>query len=46
MSVWPTVDPTCASCPGTPQVATIIDARPRDVGGFAGDEAEFMPLPE
>jgi len=35
MSVWPTVDPTCASCPGTPQVATIIDARPRDVGGFA-----------
>src|SRR5919198_639956 len=34
MSVWPTADPACSRCPGTPELATIIDARPRDLGGF------------
>ena len=34
MSVWPTADPACSSCPATPEIATVIDARPRDLGGF------------
>jgi len=34
MSVWPTVDPICSRCPATPEIATIIDARSRDLGGF------------
>ena len=34
MSVWPTRDPACSQSPATPEVATIIDARPRDLGGF------------
>jgi redox-sensitive bicupin YhaK (pirin superfamily) len=34
MSVVPTTDPACSSCPTTPWIATIIDARPRNLGGF------------
>jgi redox-sensitive bicupin YhaK (pirin superfamily) len=34
MSVLPTSDPACSSCPSTPSIATMIDARPRDIGGF------------
>lgn len=34
MSVWPVTDPACSNCPSTPEIATIIDARPRDVDGF------------
>jgi redox-sensitive bicupin YhaK (pirin superfamily) len=35
MSVLPTVDPACSRSPETPALATVIDARPRDIGGFA-----------
>lgn len=34
MSVLPTAEPACSSCPRTPSITTIIDARPRDLGGF------------
>jgi redox-sensitive bicupin YhaK (pirin superfamily) len=34
MSVLPDLEPTSETCPGTPQLATVIDARPRDLGGF------------
>ncbi len=34
MSEWPAGDPVCSSCPATPEIATVIDARPRDLGGF------------
>lgn len=34
MSVLPTADPACSSCPEVASIATIIDARPRDLGGF------------
>lgn len=34
MSILPTTDPSCSNCPTTPSIATVIDARPRDVGGF------------
>ena len=35
MSTLPDTDPACASCPSTPAIATIVDARPRDIGGLA-----------
>jgi redox-sensitive bicupin YhaK (pirin superfamily) len=35
MSVTPIVEPVCSRSPSTPVIATIIDARARDVGGFA-----------
>jgi redox-sensitive bicupin YhaK (pirin superfamily) len=35
MSIMPAAEPACSTCPATPVVATIIDARPRDIGGFA-----------
>ena len=35
MSVRPASEPRSASCPSTPAIATIIDARSRDIGGFA-----------
>jgi hypothetical protein len=35
MSVFPTVYPACSRGPDTPAVATVIDARPHDLGGFA-----------
>jgi redox-sensitive bicupin YhaK (pirin superfamily) len=35
MSVLPTIDPACSRSPETPAIATVIDARPRDLGGFA-----------
>lgn len=34
MSVLPDLEPVTAPCPGTPQLATVIDARMRDLGGF------------
>ena len=34
MSVRPAIDPACSSQPTTAVVATIIDARPRDIDGF------------
>jgi len=34
MSILPSTDPACSSCPSTPAIATIIDARPRDIEGF------------
>jgi hypothetical protein len=34
MSVLPDLEPATAPCPGTAQLATVIDARARDLGGF------------
>jgi redox-sensitive bicupin YhaK (pirin superfamily) len=34
MSVLPDTEPASAPCPGNPQLATVIDARARDLGGF------------
>lgn len=34
MSELPTIDPSSSSCPATPAIATVIDARPRDLGGL------------
>jgi len=34
MSVLPDIEPATAPCPGDPQLAAVIDARPRDLGGF------------
>jgi redox-sensitive bicupin YhaK (pirin superfamily) len=34
MSSLPTSDPVCTSDPAAPSIETIIDARPRDLGGF------------
>jgi len=35
MSVQPAIDPTCTTCTSTPAIQLILDARPRDIGGFA-----------
>jgi len=35
MSVQPAIDPTCITCTSTPAIQLIIDARPRDIGGFS-----------
>ena len=35
MSVWLAADPAGSRSPATPALATVIDARPRDIGGFA-----------
>jgi redox-sensitive bicupin YhaK (pirin superfamily) len=34
VSVLPATDPACTNCPETPAVATLIDARARDIEGF------------
>ena len=34
MSVLPDLEPATAPCPGTPELAAVIDARMRDLGGF------------
>ena len=34
MSLFPDIEPASAPCPGTPQLAAVIDARARDLGGF------------
>src|SRR6202007_476534 len=34
MSIWPTVDPVCSRGSATSVIATVINARPRDLGGF------------
>ena len=43
MSVLPDIEPTSAPCPGTPQLLTVIDARPRDLGGFT--VGRVLPAP-
>jgi redox-sensitive bicupin YhaK (pirin superfamily) len=35
MSLQPTLDPVCSESPSESVIATVIDARPRDLGGFA-----------
>jgi hypothetical protein len=35
MSIRPTLDPVCSESASEPVIATVIDARPRDLGGFA-----------
>ena len=35
MSIWPVVDPDCVRGPESSVIAAVIDARPRDIGGFA-----------
>lgn len=35
MSIRPAADPATSSSPATSSIATVIDARPRDIGGFA-----------
>jgi len=35
MSVTPATEPAVSSPAGTPAVATVVDARPRDLGGFS-----------
>jgi redox-sensitive bicupin YhaK (pirin superfamily) len=35
MSIRPATEPACSSRPPTPAIATVIDGRPRDIGGFA-----------
>jgi redox-sensitive bicupin YhaK (pirin superfamily) len=35
MSLQPTLDPVCSEPPSESVIATIIDARPRDLGGFS-----------
>ena len=34
MSVLPDIEPASAPCPGAAQLAAVIDARARDLGGF------------
>jgi redox-sensitive bicupin YhaK (pirin superfamily) len=34
MSVLPSIEPTCSTCPATPAIELVLDARARDVGGF------------
>jgi len=35
MSVWPATEPLCSSASAVAEIATVIDARPRDLGGVA-----------
>ena len=35
MSVQPALDPVCSESPAEPVIANVIDARPRDLGGFS-----------
>lgn len=34
MSIQATADPACSGCESTPDIATLIDGKPRDIGGF------------
>ena len=34
MSIQATADPACNGCESTPDIATLIDGKPRDIGGF------------
>ena len=43
MSVLPDIEPASAPCSGTPQIATVIEARPRDLGGFT--VGRVLPAP-
>jgi redox-sensitive bicupin YhaK (pirin superfamily) len=43
MSVLPDIDPACAPCPGIAQLASVIDARARDLGGFT--VGRVLPAP-
>jgi redox-sensitive bicupin YhaK (pirin superfamily) len=43
MSVLPDIEPATAPCPGIPQLTALIDARPRDLGGFT--VGRVLPAP-
>ena len=43
MTVWPAVDPACSRSLASPEIATIIDARSRDLGGLT--VARVLPAP-
>lgn len=43
MSVLPDIEPASGPCPGTAQIAALIDARPRDLGGFT--VGRVLPAP-
>src|SRR5262249_7098207 len=43
MTVRPTVDPACSRSLTSPEIATIIDARPRDLGGLT--VGRVLPAP-
>src|SRR6185312_14152782 len=43
MSVLPDIEPASGPCPGTSEIATVIDARPRDLGGFT--VGRVLPAP-
>jgi len=43
MSVLPDIDPACAPCSGIAQLASVIDARARDLGGFT--VGRVLPAP-
>ena len=43
MTVWPAVDPACSRSPASPEIATIIDARSRDLGGLT--VGRVLPAP-
>ena len=34
MSVFPTIDPVCSRSAAAQGIPTVVDARPRDLGGF------------
>jgi hypothetical protein len=34
MSVFPRIDPVCSRSAAAQGIATVVDARPRDLGGF------------
>ena len=34
MSVFPTIDPVCSRSAAAQGITTVVDARPRDLGGF------------
>src|ERR1700758_3564877 len=34
MSVFPAIDPVCSHSAAAQGIATVVDARPRDLGGF------------
>jgi redox-sensitive bicupin YhaK (pirin superfamily) len=43
MTVWPAVDPACSRSRASPEIATIIDARSRDLGGLT--VGRVLPAP-
>ena len=41
MSIQATTDPACSGCESTPDIAALIDGKPRDIGGF--DVRRLLP---